>query len=139
MAEKSLKEIANAMKSIDITMLTTITEDGSLASRPISNNGDVDFDGDSYYFTTEDSRMISDIEEDPAVTLGFAGQDGFYVAVSGDADLIRDKAEFEAHWNPDLDQWFEDGVDTPDLVMIKVEADRLKWWQGEDNGELTDF
>ncbi|WP_312797840.1 pyridoxamine 5'-phosphate oxidase family protein [Tianweitania sp.] len=139
MAEKTLEEIAAAMKGIDIAMLTTVTEDGSLASRPMSNNGDVDFDGDSYYFTYEESRMVADIEEEPAVTLGFAGDDGFYVAVSGDADLIRDKEEFEAHWNPDLDKWFEDGIDTPNIVMIKVESDRLKWWKGEDAGEFTDF
>ncbi|MBS9720604.1 pyridoxamine 5'-phosphate oxidase family protein [Tianweitania sp. BSSL-BM11] len=139
MAEKTLEEIAAKMKGIDIAMLTTVTEDGSLASRPMSNNGDVDFDGDSYYFTYEESRMVADIEEEPAVTLGFSGADGFYVAVSGDADLIRDKEEFQAHWNPDLDKWFEDGIDTPNIVMIKVEADRLKWWKGEDAGEFSDF
>jgi general stress protein 26 len=139
MAEKTLQEIAQAMKGIDIAMLTTVTEDGSLASRPMSNNGDVDFDGDSYYFTYEDSRMVDDIEEEPAVTLGFSGQDGLYITVSGDADLIREKEEFKAHWNPDLDKWFENGIDTPDIVMIKVEADRLKWWKGEDEGEFTDF
>lgn len=139
MAEKTLQEIATAMKGIDIAMLTTVTEDGTLASRPMSNNGDVDFDGDSYYFTYEDSRMVADIEEEPAVTLGYSGDDGLYVAVSGDADLIRDKEEFAKHWNPDLDKWFEDGIDTPNIVMIKVEADRLKWWKGEDAGEFTDF
>jgi general stress protein 26 len=139
MAEKTLQEIATAIKGIDIAMLTTVTEDGTLASRPMSNNGDVDFDGDSYYFTYEDSRMVADIEEEPAVTLGFTGDDGLYVAVSGDADLIRDKKEYAEHWNPDLDKWFKDGIDTPDIVMIKVEADRLKWWKGEDAGEFTDF
>jgi general stress protein 26 len=139
MAEKTLQEIATAIKGIDIAMLTTVTENGTLASRPMSNNGDVDFDGDSYYFTYEDSRMVADIEEEPAVTLGFSGNDGLYVAVSGDADLIRDKEEYAEHWNPDLDKWFKDGIDTPDIVMIKVEADRLKWWKGEDAGEFTDF
>lgn len=139
MAEKTLEDIATAMKGIDIAMLTTVTEDGSLASRPMSNNGDVDFDGDSYYFTYEESRMVADIEEEPAVTLGFSGDDGLYVAVSGDADLIRDKEEYAGHWNSDLDKWFENGIDTPNIVMIKVEADRLKWWKGEDAGEFTDF
>ena len=139
MAEKTLQEIAAKMKGIDIAMLTTVTDHGSLSTRPMSNNGDVDFDGDSYYFTTEDARMVGDIEDEPAVTLGFSGTDGFYVAVSGDADLIRDKEDFADHWNPDLDKWFAEGIDTPDLVMIKVEADRLKWWAGEENGEVTEF
>ena len=139
MADKSLEDIAALMKGIDIAMLTTVTDDGSLASRPMSNNGQVDFDGDSYYFTYEESRTVADIEEEPAVTLGFSGKDGVYIAVSGDADLIREKEEFEAHWSPDLDKWFEDGIDTSGIVMIKVMADRVKWWKGDDAGEIADF
>ena len=29
------------------------------------------------------------------------------------------------------------GIDTPGLVLIKVEAQRLHWWNGEDDGELV--
>ena len=50
--------------------------------------------------------------------------------------MIRDKAAFEAHWNKDLDVWFEKGVDTPNLVLIKVHATRIKYWDGEDQGEI---
>jgi general stress protein 26 len=49
--------------------------------------------------------------------------------------VIRDKAQFVAHWVHDL--WFEQGVDTPDLVLIKVHAKRIKYWEGEDEGEVT--
>jgi general stress protein 26 len=58
------------------------------------------------------------------------------VAVEARAQLIRDRAEFRAHWTTGLDRWFERGIDTPDLVMIRVRADRVHYWDGEEEGEV---
>lgn len=136
MADKQLSDIAEKMKGIDIAFLTTRTKDGELAGRPMSNNGDVEYDGDSYYFTFEEAETVSDIERDPKVGLGFSGEDGFYVAVEGRAELIRDKQAFREHWTPDLDKWFEQGADTPNVVMVKVHAERVKYWNRNEGGEV---
>lgn len=143
MPDKTLADLAEKLRDIDFTILSTRTEGGALAGRPMSNNREVDYDGDSYYFTCDDTRMVSDIARDPQVGLGFQGKSGivgqrpFFVAVEGRADLIRDKARFADHWSKDLDHWFEDGVDTDGLVMIRVRAERLHYWDGVDEGELT--
>ena len=135
MPSESLQSIAQKMRRLDIATFTTITDGGALAGRPMSNNGDVEYDGNSYYFTWDRSRMVADIGRNPQVNLGFEGQDGLFVCVAGQAELVRDKAQFAAHWLPELEQWFEDGVDTPGLIMIRVRAQRIKTWQGEDTGE----
>jgi len=137
MSKKSLSELTQRMAEIDIAMLSTHTEGGNIASRPMSNNGEVDRDGDSYYFTWEDSRMVSDIEGNPKVSLAFQGPEGFLVAIEGDAELVRDKGRFQEHWTEDLDEWFEQGIDTPGVVMIKVHATRAHYWEGEEGAELT--
>jgi general stress protein 26 len=36
----------------------------------------------------------------------------------------------------DIDRWFEQGIDTPGLTLIKVTAERLHYWDGYDEGEL---
>lgn len=136
MANRNLHDIAEKMRDIDIAFLTTRTDGGELAARPMSNNSDVEYDGDSFYFTEDSTRMVGDIQRDPMVGLQFSGKDGFFVAVEGRADLIRDKQAFAEHWSPDLDAWFKEGVDTPGLVMIKVGAQRIKYWDGEENGEV---
>ncbi len=136
MPAKSLSDLSDKMREIDIAMLMTRTDGGAIAGRPMSNNGDVEYDGDSYYFTMSDARMVADIEADPTVSLAFQGDDMFMVAVQGKGEIVRDKAAFEDHWNPDLDDWFEDGVDTEGLVMIKVSAERVHYWDGEENGEV---
>ncbi len=143
MAEWTLKDVAEKMRDIDIATLSTRTENGAIASRPMSNNRDVDYEGDSYYFALDDTRLVHDIAAEPRVGLNFQGKSGllhakpFFIAVEGRADLIRDKGAFAAHWNSDLDKWFEDGIDTPGLVLVKVHAERLHYWDGQDEGEIA--
>lgn len=142
MVQRTLADIAEKMRDMDFAMLSTTTEDGNISARPMSNNRDVEYDGDSYYFTTDDTLMVSNIERNPEVGLSFQGSAGLlkhrplFVAVEGRADLIRDKGQFSDHWNSDLDRWFEKGIDTPGLVMIKVHAKRAHYWDGEDEGEI---
>jgi len=143
MTQKTLADLAAKMRGLDIAMLSTKTAGGEIASRPMSNNGDVDYDGDSYFFTWGASRVVADIAGDDRVGLAFSVEPGLlagaglFVAVAGRAEVIRDKAQFERHWVPDLKAWFAQGVDTPDLVLIKVHAKRIKYWEGEDEGEVT--
>jgi general stress protein 26 len=143
MPNKTLADLSEKMRDIDFTMLSTKTQGGAIGARPMSNNREVDYDGDSYYFTWADSLMVSDIQADPNVSLSFQGKSGilgqrpFFVAVEGIANLIRDKAAFAEHWTKDLDRWFPDGIDTAGLVMIHVRAGRIHYWDGEDEGELA--
>lgn len=137
MSDLSLHDLAKKMKGIDIASLSTKTDGGEIASRFMSNNGQVEYDGDNWFFTEEKTRTVGEIERDPRVSLAFSGKHHFYATVEGQAELIRDKAAFEEHWTKDLDMWFKQGVDTPGLVLIKVHAKRIKYWDGmKGEGEL---
>ena len=141
MHHKTIGEISKRMAGIDIAVLSTHTEGGQIANRPMSNNGDVEYNGTSYYFTCEQARTVADIKANPKVALGFTGEggifsDAIYVAIEGSAELIRDKAAFKAHWTSDLDRWFDKGVDTQYIVLIKVKANRITYWDGEEEGEV---
>ena len=143
MSDRTIGDLAKAMGKIDFAMLTTRTKGGQLATRPMSNNSDVEWDGDSYYFTYDDTRTVSDIERDPHVALSFQGRAGIlgappvFVAVEGEAGIIRDKATFADHWTSDLERWFPDGIDTPGMALIKVAAVRVHYWDGEEEGEVA--
>lgn len=136
MADKTLKDVSKIMQDIDLCMLTTTTAYDMLVSRPMSNNGDVEYDGNSYFFTWEDSRTVKDIKKDNHVNLTFQGKDEVFISVSGKASLINEREAMEPHWLKQLDRWFEDGLDTPGVVMIVVKADRIKYWQNRDEGEV---
>lgn len=143
MSRKTLEQLAKQMRDIDIAVLSTHSEGGQIAGWPMSNNRDVDYDGDSYYFALAESRTVQDIARDRRVALAFQSTRGLlgrrplFIAVEGDAELIRDRDQFKSHWTADLDLWFKDGIDTPGLVMIKVHATRIHYWDGMDEGELA--
>ena len=143
MSKLTLHDLSQKMRKIDFAVLFTKTENGYLAGRPMSNNGDVEYDGDSYFFAHESARSVSDIERDPKVAMSFRGDTGLlgkpptFIAIEADAELIRDKAAFEKHWTKDLDRWFGQGVDTPGLVLIRAHAQRIHYWDGENEEEFV--
>lgn len=143
MGSLKLKDISDKMRDIDFAILSTRTEHGAIAGRPMSNNRQVDFNGDSYFFTLSDTRTVHDIRRDPHIGLGYQSSSGilgmkpFFIAVEGKAELIEDKSRFAEHWTKDLDRWFQQGIDTPGLILIKVAGTRLHYWDGTDEGEVV--
>ena len=142
MSELTLQQLAEKIGDIDFTMLSTRAADGQIAARPMSNNGDVEYDGDSWFFTWEDSLMVENIKAYPQVGLSLQGKGGLlgkppiFISIEATAELIRDKGVFEEHWTSDLERWFKQGVDTPGLVLIKAHANRIKYWDGEEESEV---
>jgi general stress protein 26 len=139
---RTLSELSEKMRDIDFTVLSTRTSGGAIAARPMSNNREVDYDGDAWFFAEESTRMVADIEADPRVglsyqgTSGFLGMRPFFLAVEGRASLVRDKGLLAEHWTKGLERWWPDGVETPGLLLIRVSGERVHYWDGEDEGEL---
>lgn len=142
---KTLSEISDAMRDIDFCMLVSRAPNGAIGGRPMSNNGAVEYEGTSRFFTLGETQMVSDIERDSSVgltyqgkagLLGLVGAPGLFVHVEGLARIVRDRQQIASHWRNELDRWFKQGIDTLDLVMIEVQAERIHYWDGEDEGEV---
>lgn len=142
MSYRSIADIARKIRQIDFAMLMTHDPHGHITGRPMSNNRDLDYRGDSFFFAWEDSQLVRDIQRNPKVALAFQGgrfllgAPGVHINVEGTASVVRDRQQFRAHWSPDLLRWFEQGVDTPGLVMIRVHARRVHYWDGAEEGEI---
>lgn len=133
MTEPTRDDLVTIMKTMDLCFMGTKDGDG-LCSRPMSNNAQVDWDGDNWFFTHGDTRKIRQLEADPTVMLDFGG-DKDWVSLRGEAKLHRDdRALFERHWSKDIDRWFPDGIDTPGLVLIQVTAREAELWGAAGEG-----
>ena len=137
MAAFSLAAFAKHLRQMDICMMVTISKRGQCNSRPMSNNRDVKYNGDNYFFSYAKTQKVRDIEANSQVCLNFEGSKDLYVSITGKAKLIRNKTSFAEHWNESLNQWFKKGIDTPDMVLIHVKGTKLHYWQREKEGEIS--
>lgn len=129
--DEKLKNLREIVKAVDICMLTTVDERGDLHSRPMSNNREIEFDGDLWFFTYGSSHMADEIGRVPKVNASFADVDAQqYASLSGRAEVVRDRAKIEELWLPQLKAWFPDGVETPDIALLKVTVERAEYWDG---------
>ena len=131
--QSDTRRIAELLKDIDICMLVT-RADGTVRGRPMSNNGKVEYDGDSWFFSYRDSPKIQQIEADPNVELAYIATDkGTWISIEGTAQVIEDDERKKDLWEKGLEQWFKDGPEDDNVVLVKVSADRIHAWaQGEE-------
>lgn len=135
---EALAKVAEMMRDIDFCMLTTNSGTGRLRARPMSNNGEVEFDGDVWFFSGAHTRKIADLEAEPRVQLSYAVPEEFrFISMTGEAIIIRDDEKKKELWIADLERWFPGGPESEDLVLIKVTPTQVSWWVGEEEGELT--
>lgn len=126
--EEAVAKIAAMIKGARITMLTTVTEDGALHSRPMATM-DVEFDGDLWFFTGKSSPKVHDIENKPAVNVALSDPEKQnYVSLAGHAELVIDRALFEKYWTKAFEAWFPEGLDDPELALLKINVESAQYW-----------
>lgn len=125
-ARARVKEL---VEDIDFTMLTTHDDEGNLVSRPMSTR-EMDDAGDIWFFTSDESKKADEVEADRAVNLAYLDAKGMrFVSVAGSARIVHDRARMEALYSPSLDIWFEDGLDTPDIALLRVTPRETEFWE----------
>ena len=135
MKKASLKQVAEVMKNLDFCMMVTKDGRNTLHSRPMSNNGEVEFDGDSWFFSYRDTDKIKQIENNPMVSLVFQTDDMTFVDCYGMATVTENRKMLEEKWHDNLKEWFPDGIDTEGICLIRVSAHRVQFWNKKGGGE----
>ena len=132
----AIKKLGELIEDIKIAMLTTVEEDGSLRSRPMGTQ-QVEFDGDLWFFTAASAPKVGEVQRERQVNLSYADADSQrYVSVSGSAQLVRDRRKIEQLWNPIFRAWFPQGLEDPDLALLKVTVERAEYWDAP-SGKLV--
>ncbi|GAB1545364.1 pyridoxamine 5'-phosphate oxidase family protein [Scytonema sp. NUACC21] len=126
---QQLKKLRELIEDMDIGMLTTVDEDGSLHSRPMSTNSEVEFDGDLWFFTYASSHKVIEIKQHQEVNVSFSDPKAqTYVSMSGKAQLVRDRNKIQQLWKPQLKAWFPKELEEPDLALLKVNVEKAEYW-----------
>lgn len=139
--EAEIQKLSGLMKSIKFAMLTTVEEDGSLHSRPMTTQ-QVEFDGDLWFFTSASSGKVWEAGHHRQVNVSFADPEkSKFVSVSGNATLIRDRAKMEQLWKAPYKVFFPNGLEDPDLTLLKIVVEKAEYWDSSPTavGRAIDF
>lgn len=121
-------KMAELIRGIKIGMFVTVGKDGCIRSRPMATQA-VEFDGDLWFFTDDDSDRTRAMHADQEVNVVFTDPDHQrYVSVTGAATIIHDHARMADLWRPSFEQWFKQGLADPSLALIKVEVAEAEYW-----------
>ena len=137
----SIEQLQNLVKEIKVVMLTTAAINGELHSRPMAML-DKPFTNNIYFFTKLTSGKSYQILSDSHVNIAFSDQDkNIYVSVAGIAHLIQDRTQFANFWTPGCNTWFPQGIDDPEVALIKVEMTSAEYWDANTSAfvTITDF
>jgi general stress protein 26 len=126
--KENIKKLHDLVKDIRFAMLTTVEEDGTLRSRPMATQ-EFEFDGDLWFFTSANASKVDEVQHNQHVNVSYAEpKDQKYVSVSGTAQLVRDRQKIEELWNPLFKAWFPQGLDDPEVALLKVSVDKAEYW-----------
>ena len=123
-----VNKLVDKIKDIRIAMMTTIENGQELRSRPMYTNTP-DNDGKLWFFTEQDSSKVSEVQQDRHVNLGYSKpEDNLYVAISGTANIVTDRAKIKELWSEGLRAWFPKGSDDPNIALLCVTIDKGEFW-----------
>ncbi|NYF97796.1 pyridoxamine 5'-phosphate oxidase family protein [Janibacter cremeus] len=118
--------VADIITSTKIAMMTHHSADGALIAHPMATQ-DVDFTGTVLFIAERGSDKVRDLVADPRVNLAYSGK-GSWVSLAGKARIVDDEARLRELWGTFTGAWLEGGPDSPNNILIEVEAESAEYW-----------
>ncbi|MCC2658069.1 MAG: putative ral stress protein 26 [Panacagrimonas sp.] len=128
--QELMTRLRDLIQHIQTAQLVTMDTDGVMRGRPMATQplGE-DEESELWFFTREYSAKVDNVLAHPEVCVTYADPaNNSYVSVSGKAELVRDRDKIEKLWRPVLKAWFPEGVDDPDLALLRVDIVSAQYW-----------
>lgn len=127
-AQENLQVLGKIIGDIRVGMLTTVSTTGEPYSRPMYVQ-QVDEKGDLWFFSSTKSIVVEQIRENSNVLITFAdASKNKFLSAQATASEVFDRARMKELWTPFLKNWYKDGIDTPDIVLLKLEMQHVEYW-----------
>jgi general stress protein 26 len=136
---QAIKKISEMIKDIRIAMLSTVTPNGTIHSRPMATQ-QAEFQGELLFLTRQESSKTDEIAHQAQVTLAYVdSKDHRFVSLSGRAELSKDRATIHELWNPLYKAWFPEGENDPEITVIRVHVDHAEYWEASANAIVRGY
>jgi len=128
-AIEQLKEMVDHQR---ICMMITDPANYPARSRPMAVS-EVDDNGAFWFLALQTSEKFDDIERDPRITLHLANpSDQEFLTIHGRCVVLNDMARKKELWSVFASAWVPDGVENPDLRLLKVTPEDGYYWDTTD-------
>jgi general stress protein 26 len=125
---KAFKKLQDLVRDIDIAMVTTVTPDGTLHSRPMVTRA-IDDHGVIWFFTADDSGKARDLALERGVNASYADpKNQRFVSVTGNASIVHDAKKAAQLWHAGLAPYFPRGLEDPHLALLCVRIEFAEYW-----------
>ena len=118
--------VIDLMREERFVMLSTATGSGKIVSHPMTPQEVTDA-AEVWFFVGLQGDQADAIRENPQVNLAFA-ETGSWLSVSGLAEFVEDRAKVEALWDDEVSAYFPDGIDDPNLGLLRVSGESAQYW-----------
>jgi general stress protein 26 len=127
----SLVELKQLLKEFDTALLTSVTPEGLIHSRPMAvQDSDEVLDCDLWFVTSSDSAKVGEIVQDRQVGVGaYRTRDRSWLSISAWASFERDEELIRRLFKPAWKAWFVHGPDDPSIVLLKLQVERAEYWE----------
>ena len=123
-----MTELIRIIREIRIALLTTVGREGQFHTRPVQTLK-VEADGTLWFFTDWTSPKVTELHHDVRVSLGYADTvKNVYVALSGEARLVRDPQKAKELWSMEQRAYYPDGPDDERLALLRVAILHAEYW-----------
>ena len=135
--EEAVKKFKKLVNEINVCMFITNNQDGD-HTRPMATV-EVEENGTLWFFTDIRSIKVEEISINHSAHLVYAhpGKES-YLDVWGEASVVTDKQTKKDKWTPIIKAWFPNGVDDPNLALLKVQPQNVYYWDAE-AGKMVSF
>jgi general stress protein 26 len=134
---EAVDKIKDIVSDADMCLFGTNLTKLPLSVRPMSTQK-VDDEGAIWFLSSKSSSQNTDIENDSRVQLFYVHKGSAeYLSVYGTASIMADPDLAKELWTPIAKTWFTEGVDDPDLSIIKVVPSDAFYWDTKHNKTVS--
>lgn len=135
---EALKKLKKLVEEINVCMFITNNNSEHEHTRPMATI-EVQEDGSLWFFTDIRSVKVNEVTTDRQVHLTYAHPGKVsYVDVRGTGTIVTDRELMKQKWSPVVKAYFPNGVEDPNLALLKVTPHDVYYWENE-TGKMVQF
>ena len=135
--DPAVEKIGHIATSTRICLFGTSEGHTPLEFRPMSVQH-VDAVGNLWFLSARSSTLNRQVSRHPFVQLLFANPAASeYLSLQGRAFASDSQPLREKYWNPLAQAWFKQGINDPELTVVRVQPEQGHYWDSDDGKTVT--